>query len=337
MAKPPLLICRKKQAKVHNRPIAERKSESLCHVLTQGDLLASASEDSDFNEDERDISDEIVNSDNCVGEVNDQGPSNHNKDSDDMSCVDLFSSDDSDYEYDFSDQEDDLDDDHFGMEATVNSLLEMFLNFLTSPDSCNHDPEAAKECKDRVLTILKAVDSSLNLQSLVDRKGIRDLFLKNYCTRKGLHPKTIQAYLTSLEHFYNFVLSKNLTGFDKDDILSMQNRVKTWKKGYTPQVKIANMAKMENERRTRIMPSQILGFEASPAVWNIVKLLGFISAGRKLEITQSRFNDVRNLIFIQVFINNGHRAGALANMTIEELENKEKTKNGYRITVFKHK
>ena len=61
----------KKQAKVHNRPIAERKSESLCHVLTQGDLLASASEDSDFNEDERDISDEILNSDYCVGEVND--------------------------------------------------------------------------------------------------------------------------------------------------------------------------------------------------------------------------------------------------------------------------
>ena len=75
----------------------------------------------------------------------------------------------------------------------------------------------------RVFRILKIVDSTLDIQALVDRKGIRDLFLKNYCMRdKHLNPRTIQSYLTSLQHFYDFVKSENLTAFNKEIITSME-------------------------------------------------------------------------------------------------------------------
>ena len=36
-----------------------------------------------------------------------------------------------------------------------------------------------------------------------------------------------------------------MTGFDKEMVQGMQSRTKTWKKGYTAEVKIANLAKMK--------------------------------------------------------------------------------------------
>ena len=161
-------------------------------------------------------------------------------------------------------------------------MLELFYQFLMSPDSCNQDPKSANECKMRVFRILKIVDSTLDIQAPVDRKGIRDLFLKNYCMRdKHLNPRTIQSYLTSLQHFYDFVKSENLTAFNKEIITSMESRVQTWKKGYTNKVKMADMAKMEHERRTRIKPEHILKFEASSAVLNTIKLIGLLSSGKR--------------------------------------------------------
>ena len=187
----------------------------------------------------------------------------------------------------------------------------------------------------RVFRILKIVDSTLDIQALVDRKGIKDLFLKNYCMRdKHLNPRTIQSYLTSLQHFYDFIKSENLAAHDKKIITSMESRVQTWKKGYTSKAKLADMAKMEHERRTRIKPEYILKFEASSAVVNTI---GLLSSWKKIEITQGRFATIRDLIFTEVSIDNGHRAGVLANMTLEEYKNKEINKDGrFVITVFKH-
>ena len=155
---------------------------------------------------------------------------------------------------------------------------------------------------------------------------------------KYLNPMTIQSYLTRLQHFYDFIKSENLTAFDKEIIRSMKSRVQTWKKGYTNKVKIADMAKKEHERRTRIKPEHILKFEASSAVVNTIKFIGLLSSRKKIELTQGRFTTIHDLIFTEVFTDNGHRAGVLANMTLEEYKNKEINKNGrFVITVFKHK
>ena len=159
----------------------------------------------------------------------------------------MFPSDKDEYEEDNDDEDIDTEDNLLGVEESVSDMLELFYQFLISPDSCNQDPKSANDCKMRVFRILKIVESTLDIQALVDRKGIRDVFFKNCCMRdKHLNPRTIQSYFRSLQHFYDFVKSENLTAFDKEIITSMESRVQTRKKGYTNKVKIADMAKMEH-------------------------------------------------------------------------------------------
>ena len=79
-------------------------------------------------------------------------------------------------------------------------------------------------------------------------------------------------------------------------------------------------------------------FEASSDVINTIKLIGFLRSGKKIEIKQGRFTTIRDLIFTEGFTDNGHCAGVLANMTLEEYKNKEINKDSrFVITVFKHK
>ena len=85
--------------------------------------------------------------------------------------------------------------------------MDAFYNFLVSAASANKDPNAAQQCKERVMKILEVEDDQFDPQSLMNRKLVPDIFLKHYCRQKNLHPKTIWAYLTSLSHFCNFVIT----------------------------------------------------------------------------------------------------------------------------------
>ena len=113
-------------------------------------------------------------------------------------------------------------------------------------------------------------------------------------------------------------------------------RLKTWKSSYTKQVKIKDMAKMENDRRTKITPDHIVKFEKSKIVRDTVKFLGLLQEN-DLEISQFRFSSARDLLITEIFTDNGHRAGVLANMTMEEFRNVESKKDHHTVTVFKHK
>ena len=63
------------------------------------------------------------------------------------------------------------------------------------------DRKFANAFKMRVFRTLKIVDSTLDIQAFVDCKGIRDMFLNKYCILVYLNPRTIEPYLTSLQHF----------------------------------------------------------------------------------------------------------------------------------------
>ena len=110
--------------------------------------------------------------------------------------------------------------------------MDAFYNCLVSPDSANKDPNAAQQCKEKVMKILEVIDDEFNPQTLMNRKAFRDIFLKQYCCEKNLHPKMIQAYLTSLSHFCNCVITENLSAFDSAHVMSFQARLKSWKLSY---------------------------------------------------------------------------------------------------------
>ena len=111
--------------------------------------------------------------------------------------------------------------------------MNSFYEYLTSADNANKNEKSALDCKGRVYRILKCIDQTCDFRSLLDPKLIRDIFLKHSCPHMKITAKTIQAYLKSLQHFYDFLLCENFTAFDANMLNSLKIRVEKWKKGYT--------------------------------------------------------------------------------------------------------
>ena len=145
--------------------------------------------------------------------------------------------DDKDYEYcDHSETE--------GSESEIESvepvpydsfskdIFSSFYEYLTSADSSNKNAKSSLQCKNQVYTILKCIDNDFNIQSLLDPKLIRDVFLEHSCPCMQLKARTVQAYIKSLQHFYDFLLCENFSAFDANELNSLKTRAETWKKGY---------------------------------------------------------------------------------------------------------
>ena len=96
------------------------------------------------------------------------------------------------------------------------------------------------------------------------------------------------------------------------------------------------MAKMELDRHTKITPGDSVQFENSKIVRDTITFLGVVQE-KHLEITQHRFSSTRDLLITELVIDNGHRAGVLANMTVGEYRDVELNNGSHTITVFKHK
>ena len=310
-------IDRGKRQNVSCQPKAEKR-ETLVPLLLQDDDLESDSNDSSFKA----LSSHPTNSCQDPDEDASLSSDSANPESIEESDADYLSS---------------LGSDNQSNEGVVKDMMKSFLLFLTSADSGNKDEKSARQCQVRVLKILQVIDQELNLESLVDRRLLRDVFLKRYCKDKQLEPKTIQTYLKSLEHFFDFVLSEGISAFDMTNVTSLKSRLKTWKSSYITQVKVASMAKMEKDRRSKVTPEHIVRFEQTFLVRETVKLFASLAEGKRAEITQSRFTNARDFLMTEILIDNGHRAGVLANMTMEEFRLVEKRQDQYVITVFKHK
>ena len=87
-----------------------------------------------------------------------------------------------------------------------------FYNWLISPDAKSVPPRQAKQTVNQVLKIWEAVTSgSFVLSLLFDKKFILSNWLREFeITRQ---PATTKAYITSLRHFFYFVIN-----FDPNDV-----------------------------------------------------------------------------------------------------------------------
>ena len=175
----------------------------------------------------------------------------------------------------------------------------------------------------------------------MNRKLVRDAFLKIHCKEKKMHPKTVQKYLKSLEHFFSFVQSENINKFElhKTEFDGFKCKLVMWCHAYVKEGKIVTMSRMENERKTKITPQDIVTFENSKVVRDTIVEIGQLKdGGRKKKVSRSSFANICDLVITEVFIDNGHHAGVLSNMTMGEYMNCEKLTGGnFCITVYKHK
>ena len=110
-----------------------------------------------------------------------------------------------------------------GESLTTEQVLRSFEQFLSSVDGGKLDLSTAKSASHNIANMLKVLESD-DLSDLLERMNIRNKFLAEYCEKAKYAPLTIKKYLTSLVHFYDFLLNDELPmiNYTPDDILRMK-------------------------------------------------------------------------------------------------------------------
>ena len=106
---------------------------------------------------------------------------------------------------------------------TTDEVLSRFGKFLVSVDGGRLDGSTAKSATRNIRSILRSLDSD-DLSDLLDRMNIRNRFLAEFAEKSKFAPLTTKKYLSSLMHFYDFLVNDDLPmiNYTADDILRMK-------------------------------------------------------------------------------------------------------------------
>ena len=223
--------------------------------------------------------------------------------------------------------------------AEVQQTFEQFEDWLLSPDCERKDEKTTKQHVAQVKKVLSVVGGGTCLQSLVDTKKIRDVFLRQYAEVKYL-PATIKSYLMSLQHYCSFLLAeKPASGgtFEKDDVVCLREKLRNWSASYKRDTTRRRWEKMEEDLSTLITPDKINAFDRSQAVRDAIILLGKLSGPHNIELTQAQYTLVRDYLIAQIMIDNANRAGVVVYMTIQEFKRARREGDRHVVRVLKHK
>ena len=142
----------------------------------------------------------------------------------------------------------------------------------------------------------------------------------------------------SLRHFYSFALNNDCgVSISKEDILSVKEKVTMWSSSLRKSCSKRHWQRMEEDLHALITPEQIGEFEKSQAARDAICLLGQLSGAHCMEISQADYTLIRDFLLVEVSIDNARRAGALAKMTMEELNSAIKHDDEYIVHVCDQK
>lgn len=221
--------------------------------------------------------------------------------------------------------------------ATVPGLFVAFDNWLQSPDGGKKDVKTAKQHASQIKRILLVIDSDKKVSSLLDFSLLKEKFVK-YAEEKYV-AETIKSYLTSLQHFYTFLLSekpKEVTA-SCELISQLREKMKRWSTSYKRSSLKRKWERREEDRVEAITAEKIEAFEKSQISRDAIILLGKLSGKHSVDIAQQQYTLLRDFLLIQISIDNANRAGVLANMTLREFQRGYKEGDRFVINVMNHK
>lgn len=221
--------------------------------------------------------------------------------------------------------------------ANQPELISEFYNWLISPDAKSVPPRQAKQTVNQVLKIWEAVTSgSFVLSLLFDKKFILSNWLREFeITRQ---PATTKAYITSLRHFFYFVINfdPNDVGVDlKRKCNSLVITCTNWICVYRKKQK---KSRWENDLRQLpqlFTAEDMKKLDASEVVKSskaTLKRAIIMRAPRMQE-----FTNARDYILMYLCLDNASRTGAIANMTIKQFGAATLDGDSHRIMVIDHK
>ena len=202
-------------------------------------------------------------------------------------------------------------------EDTDPILVHSFAEWLESLDGRKKDAKTAKQHRSQINRILSVIDADKNIASLMDFTLLKERFIK-YAEERCV-AETIKSFLTSIQHFYSFLLSEKPEEIKASSelITQMSEKLKRWSTSYERSNMKRLWERREGARVDIITPDKIEAFENSQAARDVIILFGKLSGAHNIQITQNQYTLVRDFL-VQISIDNANRAGVLSNMTLKE-------------------
>ena len=216
-------------------------------------------------------------------------------------------------------------------------ILEEFRIWMESPDGGKKDSKTSNQHKRQLAKISQTIGDGA--RSLLNFKLLRNKFILQYCeSERKFQPQTVQSYLMSIRHFLSFLIADEPKGldFEKNDILSLRERFERWSSAYQKKNNLRRWERAEEDLRNLVTSETIRKFERSEAARNAIVLLGKISDERE-PIAQQDFTLIRDFLQAEILIDNAHRPGVIAHLTMEEFSAAVKEKESYTVSVRDHK
>jgi site-specific recombinase XerD len=214
-----------------------------------------------------------------------------------------------------------------------------FQTWLESADGGRKCPKSAKQHAYQVGVICDAINSSGIVSSLWNKQLLNN-FLTTTAVEKQFLPGTIKSYLSSLRHWYVYILSEEgdrLTAEDKQQVQQMSHCVARWITSFRKETASRSLQKMDDDVGKLITPDKVSQFERSELALTAVKCLGELTEESASQLTMSDFVCVRDYLMTEIVLTNACRSGVIANMMFEEFLNARKVSDTYVVSVAKHK
>ena len=105
----------------------------------------------------------------------------------------------------------------------MQTILNKFVLYLTSPDGVNRDKSSSMEITADVKRTCRALFAQ-DFAALFNCTILRNQYLMTYCPDRKHELDTIKRYLRSIQHFYNFCVTDNVNikNVEHNDILNMK-------------------------------------------------------------------------------------------------------------------
>ncbi|CAB3983100.1 Hypothetical predicted protein [Paramuricea clavata] len=227
------------------------------------------------------------------------------------------------------------------MDDVSESIFKDFESWLQGPDGGRKDSRCAQQCSRQIQVVITYIDpENRKLIKLFDKGVLRDKWLVVF--EKSRQPGTVKSYLGALHRFYAFLKCEpvDIPGIDRTSGIfeTLCEQMKMWNKSCAKQVKTRFWDKRMEDISNLRTPEQVKQFDTSDVAREAVKILGeFEESPEHVMLSHTQYTTVRDYLLTILCINNGSRAGALANMTLEEFRAAKRHDSEYLVNVKKHK
>ena len=222
-------------------------------------------------------------------------------------------------------------------EVSNSDVLNRFGRWLKSLDGGSKNNKLAQMHVSQVSSISKTtVGDEGKIINIAALGQVRDKWLDSFTTER--RPGTVQSYLHSLLHFYKFLICEDVFGhsINQERLIKCINRVKFWIKSNRKKATLRKWEKQSEDACKLATDEDFRKFDSSEPVRRAIKIIASYT-GSTRPIKKGEYTCARDYLLTSLCIDNASRTGAIANITMQEVERAERDGESMLISVLNHK